>query len=155
MKNKEIEYGKKIENPDAVLKYLKQNFSNPTTINISRKIYKQKDGKYFIKISTELSEGEESYVFSIKEDLLKEGQSSGLKVAEELDINLNKNQLEKLKKAVSVLGFEETDSFEKVRHKYEKGDLEITVDIYEDGSYLEIEGPSKTEVMELVEKIEI
>lgn len=151
---KEIEYGVEVENANDLIPMLKDMASDYEKIYIKREIYKN-EGKYFVKASKEEGSQKERYVFSLKEDLLKQGQKDGLKIAEEIDIPVSREQLENLIKAVQMLGFRKTSEFSKVRDEFQINSLVVTLDQYDKKAYLEVEGPTKEKVMLLVEKLPI
>lgn len=150
--NKEIEYGVKISNSQEVKEFLQSNSLFEKVTNISRDIYKN-GGKYFVKVSNETEEEKTQAVFSVKEDLIGQGIEDGMKVAEELDIEVSSEQLNKLTKMLTMFGFKQTSHFFKKRYQYEIDGLMVTVDEYDSATNLEIEGPDEKTVMSVVDKI--
>jgi len=150
--NKEIEYGTKVKDVQKIYAFLKQKAESSKRIEISRDIYKN-GGKYFIKISREKFGTQEQFVFSLKEDLLSQGISDGMKIAEEIDISVSEEQLSALTEVVKLLGFKLTSSFSKIRTEFIVNALSITLDEYEKEVYLEIEGPTKKAVGNFVKTI--
>ena len=151
-KNKEIEFGVKIKNGDEVKDYLKEISPKERIITISRDIYKN-DSKYFLKVSEENENNQSSAVFSLKEDLLALGTSEGMKVADEVDVDVSKEQLEKLVNIVSFLGFEKKSHFKKIRYQYEVEGTMVMVDEYDKVTNLEVEGETEEKVMKVVKQI--
>lgn len=151
-KNKEIEFGVKIKNPKAVKAYLRRNSKKEQVFHISRDIYKNKS-KYFIKISKETTGKTTSAVFSLKEDLLSKGVAEGLKVAEEIDVKVSKEQLNKLVDIVRLFSFKKKTHFKKTRYQYQIQGVVVTVDEYDGGVNLEVEGSSQDKVTRVVKQI--
>lgn len=152
--NKEIEYGVKIKNSKEIINLLASKYAQQRIIKITRMILKN-GGKYFVKISSEVSNSEKHCVFSLKEDLLAQGIAEGMKIAEEVDISVSEDQLKKLTEMVKMLGFEMASKFEKTRYEYQTNNLIVTVDEYENGAYLEVEGPSPEKIENFIKKLPI
>ena len=152
--NKEIEYGVKIKNPEEVIKFLNAKPARQRTLEITRLIFKNK-GKYFIKISSEVSNLKKHYIFSVKEDLLAQGITEGMKIAEEVDIPVSNDQLKKLVEVIKMIGFKMKSKFKKIRYEYKLNKLIITVDKYKDGAYLEVEGLSFEKIKKFIKSLPI
>jgi adenylate cyclase class IV len=92
----------------------------------------------------------------MKEDiLLKKGVRNGMKVSDEIDIEVSSSQLKKLEEIVILLGFNQTNIISKTRRTYFVGKLMVTIDSYPDNDYLEIEGTNKKDIMNLVSRLPI
>lgn len=149
---KEVEYSVKIENPDEIRVFLQENSPTERVIQITRDIYKNK-GKYFVKISREKEDDVVRIIFSVKEDLLSQGIANGMKVAEEVDIEVTEDQLVKLIQVIQMFGFDLSSQFTKTRYQYEIDALMVALDEYENATNLEVEGPSGEVIMAVVNKI--
>jgi len=154
--SKEIEYGVKVKNGDELITYLNEHAVSKGSIKTLREVYKKEDSNYFFRTDFQEIENKESYRFSVKEDLLgKQGIDSGMKVSEEVDIDVSQEQLDKLKQVVILLGYSLITTIPKIRRIYEIEGLIVTLDTYSDTDYLEVEGESKEKVMDLVSKLPI
>lgn len=151
---KEIEYGTKIKNPKELTEIFKQRAETQRIINITRSILKN-NGKYFIKVSSEIVGSKQYYVISLKEDLLANGITNKMKTSDELDIEVSKEQFQQIIKMLKMLGFKKVSTFKKIRHEYKIKGLTVTIDKYKEGPYLEIEGPSSVKIKEFIKTIPI
>lgn len=155
-KEKEIEYGVKVKNGDELITYLNEHAINKGSIKTLREIYKKEDSNYFFRTDFQKIENKESYRFSVKEDLLgKQGIDSGMKVSEEVDIDVSQEQLDKLRQVIILLGYSLVTTISKTRHIYEMDNLTVSLDSYPDTDYFEVEGESEEKVMNLVAKLPI
>jgi adenylate cyclase class IV len=155
-KNREIEYGVKIKNSNKLISYLNSNAVNKGTIKSTRKIFKKLKSDYFFRTDQQTQGSKNKYFFSMKEDiLLKKGVRNGMKVSDEIDIEVSSSQLKKLEEIVILLGFNQTNIISKTRRTYFVGKLMVTIDSYPDNDYLEIEGTNKKDIMNLVSRLPI
>jgi len=154
--SKEIEYGVKVKNSKALIAYLNAHAVNKGSIKTLREVYKKDNSNYFFRTDQQKKDGKKYYVFSVKEDLLgKQGVDSGMKVSEEVDIEVSKEQLEKLKQIIILLGYSLVTTISKTRLIYCMDGLMVTLDSYPDNDYLEVEGDSEDKVMSLVAKLPV
>lgn len=149
---KEVEYSVNIQNPDEIRVFLQENSPTERVIQITRDIYKNK-GKYFVKISREKEDDVVRIIFSVKEDLLSQGIANGMKVAEEVDIEVTEDQLGKFLQVLQMFGFDLSSQFTKTRYQCEIDGLMVALDEYENVTNLEVEGPSEVAIMAVVNKI--
>ena len=156
MANIEIEYGVKVINGDELMKHLESLTDNRGVTKMRRVVYKQ-GGDYFVRVSYEESEkGQKKYVFSLKEDVMAKGKSEdGLKQMQEIDIVLDKGQLDQFVEVIGLMGYKKDNDFTKTRYWYEIDDLHVSLDKTGAVDYLEVEGASKDQVMNFVEDIPI
>jgi len=150
--NKEIEYGIKITNPKELAKIFELQASKKRIIKITRSILKN-NGKYFIKVSSEIIGAKHYNIISIKEDLLKKGVDKNMKISEEIDIPVSEDQRRKLIQMLKILGFRATSKFQKIRYEYQIKDLIVTLDKYKEGFYLEVEGPSTKKIKKFIHNL--
>lgn len=150
--NKEVEFGVKIKRSAKLEKFLENLGGKASIVKIDRHIYKNPRSNYFFKISTEKKENLISSQFSMKEDLISKGKTEGMKIAEEIDIDVSKEQLENLTKIIKHLGFNLDATINKIRKEFKVNDLQITIDQYgtDETDYLEVEGSDEKLIMELV-----
>ncbi len=152
----EIEYGVKVKNGEVLIAYLSEHAINKGSIKTLREVYKKDDSNYFFRTDFQEIENKESYRFSVKEDLLgKQGIDSGMKVSEEVDIDVSQEQLDKLKQVIVLLGYSLVTTISKTRRSFEMEGLMVTLDSYPDTDYLEVEGESEEKVMNVVAKLPI
>lgn len=145
----ETEFGVKIANGEELLKFLCQRFGDPEIIHINRKIYKKDSERYFFRV--------DDGMVSLKEDLYPLGKIDGIRVAEELDIEIDIGQIEKMERAIQVLGYNLVHRVVKDRYLFfdEANSLQIALDRYPDGDYLEVEGNDESKIMGLVSVLPI
>lgn len=154
--NREIEYGVKIKNSTKLITYLNINAINKGTIETTRKIFKKPKSDYFFRTDQQTQGDKNKYFFAIKEDILtNKGVRNGMKVSDEVDIEVSSSQLEKLEEMIILLGFTQNSVISKTRRIYSIDKLMVTIDSYPDNDYLEVEGTSKKGIMNLVSKLPI
>lgn len=149
---KEVEYSVNIQNPEDIRVFLQTNSPIERVIQITRDIYKN-SGEYFFKVSREKESDVTQIILSVKEDLLTQGIADGMKIAEEVDVELTEAQLEKFTQIIKMLRFELSSQFTKTRYQYEIDGLMVTIDEYENVTNLEVEGPSEEAIMAVVNQI--
>src|SRR5688572_27794841 len=116
--NKEIEYSKEVPSLEAYHKTAKElDPKKQAHLVIERTIYKN-DSPYFVKLSKERGDGGDNMVFSLKEDLLKQGIASGMKEAKEVDMEIQPAQLDSIVAILEILGYKEASQFKKERWSY-------------------------------------
>ncbi len=153
---KEIEYGVKVKNSKELLAYLNTHGANKGQIETVREIYKKKNSPHFFRTDKQVINKKMSYMFSIKEDILgKKGVSKGLKVSDEVDLEVTKKQLEKLKQMLMLQDYHLVTTISKIRRIFDLQNLMVTLDSYPDVDYLEVEGDNKEKIMKLVSQLPI
>jgi len=152
--NSEIEFGVKIKNSQEVMNFLDELCGGlRKVIEIKRRIFRKLGSEFFFRLSKENVNGNLAYTLSLKEDILSKGISEGLKVSKEIDIKIGRHQVRSFRKIISLLGYKLETKLSKTRYVYKISEVLITVDKYPTVSYLEVEGKSKSSVMEIAGKI--
>ena len=154
--SKEIEYGTKIKNSKTLVSYLNTNAINQGSIKTTRKIFKKEGSNYFFRTDHQVKNSKKSYIFTIKENILdRKGVKHGMKVSDEIDLEVSKLQLQKLEGMVSLLGFTQNSIISTTRRIYFVDKMMVTIDSYSDNEYLEVEGNDRKKIMNLVSKLPI